>query len=547
MGRMPNLKSVRRSMRHQLGWYMAALAAILIGAVCLGLSFVGRLSSPGGELERTLRTQMAFFQDDMRSLWQNVGTSAVHLSQDMTDILEDCLSENDVAFDTLTGDLDTLTAIEDAMLDPLCQYIRQTRCSGAFIILDAAMRTDSEPDVRSGLYVQKNNAERTGNELLLFRGMPGVGKAHNVMPHRKWQQEFRTEQFPNYDACIGAEGASSWDACCITDLITLPGTTERAILLTIPMTAKDGTVYGICGFSVNQTYFGSHYEQPSDLNRLACILTADTGDQLDLDAGLVTYTKDGSCNLPKGTLSVRQMGGELLQFSGDGYDFVGKLEQVSFTSEGSHTLAVLIPKEDYDSAVFGGMVQTAVFSFLLVFFATACCLYFARRFLKPVYEDMKRLQADSPDRAQMTFDEFRPLSETITAREETHKALVTTLEGEKASLQSRFGQTQSLLESALRDAKDLADTQKDRVDPELFRQFKANLDSLTRAERKIYDAYISGMDFPEIAATFTAKESTLRSQTQSVYKKLGVNSLKLLRRYAALMRQEQEAAERLGR
>lgn len=246
-----------------------------------------------------------------------------------------------------------------------------------------------------------------------------------------------------------------------------------------------------------------------------------------MDAGLVTYTKDGSCNLPKGTLAARRMTGGQLQFSGGDYDFVGKVEQGCFTTEGSHTLDVLIPKEDYDRAVFGGMVQTVLFAFLLLFFVVVCCTIFARHFLKPVYEDMKRLQTDAPGKTQMTFDDFRPLSETITAREETHKALVTTLEGEKASLQSRFDETRSQLECAQRDAKDLADRQKDRIDPDLFRQFQANLDSLTKAERRIYDAYISGMNFPEIAATFTAKESTLRSQTQSVYKKLGVNSLTL--------------------
>lgn len=520
MGRMPNLKSAR--------------------APCA----IGWISSPGAVIERTLNTQMNFFLDDVRSLWQNVGTSAVHLSQDMTDILENCLTKNGVEFDALTGDLDTLTAIEDAMLDPLCQYLRQTRCSGIFVILDASMRTDSDPDVRSGLYIQKNNAERAGNELLLFRGMPGVSKAHGVMPHRKWQQEFKTAQFPNYDDCIGAGGISAWDACRITNLITLPGTTERAILMTIPMTAKDGTVYGICGFAVNQTYFGSHFEQSSDLSRLACILTTDTGDTLDIDAGLVTYTKDGSCNLPKGTLSVREMSSNLLNFSGSDYDFVGKLEHVSFTKgDDGHTLAVLIPKENYDRAVFGGIVQTALIAFLLLFFATACCLYFARRFLNPVYEDMKRLQTETPDESQMTFDDFKPLSETITAREETHKAQVATLEGEKASLQSRCDETQSRLESVQWDAKDLADKQKDRIDPDLYCQFKEHLNSLTKAERRIYDAYISGMDFPEIAATFTAKESTLRSQTQSVYRKLGVNSLSLLRRYAALMHQEQELPE----
>lgn len=62
IGRMPNFKSARRSMRQRLGWYMVALAALLIGAVYIGLASVGRLSSPGREMERTLRTQMAFLR-----------------------------------------------------------------------------------------------------------------------------------------------------------------------------------------------------------------------------------------------------------------------------------------------------------------------------------------------------------------------------------------------------------------------------------------------------------------------------------------------------
>lgn len=393
MGRMPSFKSAHRSMRRQLGWYMAVLAALLIAAVCIGLFSFGRLNSPGQEMERTLHTQMDFFRDDMRSLWQNVGTSAVHLSEDMTDILESCLAESGADFDALTGDLDTLTAVEDAMLDPLCQYIRQTRCSGAFVMLDAAMRLDSESDVRSGLCVQKNNAERTGNELLLFRGMPEISKAHGVMPHRKWQQEFRTTQFPNYDECRSAATDSLWNVCRITDLITLHGTSERTILLTVPMKAASGTVYGICGFSVNQTYFGAHFEQLSNLGRLACLLTSDTGNTLDVDAGLITYTKGGSCTLPNGSLSVRELSSGISLFSGSGYAFVGKMEQITFANgnDTGHTLAVLIPKEDYDRTVLGGMVQTALFTFLLVFFAVACCAFFTRRYLRPVYEDMKRL------------------------------------------------------------------------------------------------------------------------------------------------------------
>ena len=533
MGRMPSFKTVQRSMRLKLCLYMAALAALLIAAVCIGLFSFGRLNSPRKEMTRTLHTQMDFFRDDMRSLWQDVSTSGVHLSEDMTDLLEGCLAGRGVSFDRLTGDLETLTAIEETMLEPLCQYIRQTRCSGAFVILDAAMRTDSEADVRSGLYVQRNNAERSGNELLLFRGMSAVGKAHGVMPHRKWQQEFHTDRFPDYDGCAAAaSGVSLWDACRITALTTLPGTSETAMFLTVPLVGGGGTVYGICGFSVNQTFFGSRYEQPSDLDRLACVLTRDGGDTLEVGAGLITYTENGSCILPEETLTVRPEGDELLRFSGGGYDFVGKLTQLSFTGSDSSALAVLIPGEDYDSAVFGGIAQTAIFAFLLVFFAVVCCVVFARRYLKPVYGDLKRLQAKTPDKAQLSFSDFEPLTTAIT-----------TLEGERESLQSQYAETQSQLEVIQADAKQLAAQCRSELDPAVYELFLREYRKLTDRQRQIIDDMVDGLSPQESAEHLNYQKSTVYSYRRDIYEKLnisGKDKLQQLRLRVALLRQQAE-------
>ncbi len=547
-GLLSALKSTQRSMRYKLSLYMALLAAILIFAVCIGLFSFGRLSSPKAEMARTLQTQMDFFRDDMRSLWQNVATSGVHLSTDMTYLLEECLEDRGVAFSQLTGDLDSLTAVEDAMLEPLCQYIRQTRCSGGFVVLDAAMRTDSEPDTRSGLYIQKNNAERSGNELLLFRGMPGVSKAHGVMPHRKWQQEMRTDQFPGYAESMAEAVGPIWESCRITELITLPGTSERAIFLTVPMVGEDGTVYGICGFAVNQTYFCAHYEQPSDLDRLACLFTENTGKTVDVEQSLVTYTADGSCTLPDGALSVRKQGGGIWIFSGSGEEFIGKLEQLSFTKEdeATHTLAVLMPKEDFDKALLGDVAQVAVFGFLLLFFVVACCIYFARRYLRPVYEDMKRLQTERPDEEQMTFDDFEPLTATITAREETHKALVTTLEGEKATLQSRYEQTQTQLEVVQADAKQLATRRKDELDPAAYEMFLLEYRKLSDKQRLIIDDMVDGLSPQESADHLKYQKSTVYSYRRDIYDRLhitGKDKLQQLRLRVALLRQN-EAQEK---
>lgn len=430
-------------MKHKLGMYMAGLAVILIAAVCIGLFLFGRLRSPGDDMARTLQTQMDFFYDDMSSLWRNVATSGVHLSEEMADIIDDELSLRATDISALTGDIETLTKLEDAMMEPLCSYIRQTRCSGAFVVLDAAMRADADDDVRSGLYIQKNNAERMGNELLLFRGMAGVGKAHDVMPHRKWQQEFRTDQFPGYSVgSMGRSAVSPWSPCRITEAVTLPGTSERAMLLIVPIKGADGTVYGVCGFAVNQTYFGASYEQPSELERLACAISVDTGVDIEPGAGLVTYTSSGSCSLPEGTLLVGERGDGLIEFSGEGASFVGRTRTFAPVGDNeTHRLSVMIPEADYNRAVLGGVVQTALFGFLLLFFTAVCCVYFTKRYLKPVYEDMKRLQAQDRGGETIAFDEVRSISDSLMQQDREHLEHVTTLKGENQNLQSRYSQT----------------------------------------------------------------------------------------------------------
>ncbi len=66
------------------------------------------------------------------------------------------------------------------------------------------------------------------------------------------------------------------------------------------------------------------------------------------------------------------------------------------------------------------------------------------------------------------------------------------------------------------------------------------VDTLTPAERRIFGYYLAGKNVKEILSIVSIKESTLRYHNKNIYSKLGVNSLKQLLRYAALMQREEE-------
>lgn len=544
------LKTAKRSMRHRLIGYMIALAALLVAVLYMGLTLFGRLSSPKDEIKKTLDLQMEVFQNDMESLWHNVSIMSILLSEDMTALLEDTLVQQGISFDDLDGNAEATKVVEDAMLEPLSQYVRQADCSGAFVVLESSMSGGDTADARSGLYVQRANAGRVANNLLLFRGIASVGKAHNVMPHRKWTQEFHIEQFPNYAEHTIQAAAPIADSRRTTDLVTLPGTSEKAILLTIPMIGADGTVYGMCGFAINQSYFSARYDQPSNLSRLACLLTAESGDTLDAGAALMTYTEDGFCYVPPEALTVKPMSSGLVSLNGDGFSFVGMVKSLTAAKgDGTpHTLAVLIPKEDYNFAVAKNMMQTALLSALLLFCAVVCCLYLARRYLAPVHRDLDRLRDEDRGGEQMAFADFEPISATLQAQDRENAKIITTLEEEKQSVQEqavqlldRNEELQGQFEAAQADAQRLAYSRKSEIDPAIYEMFLVGYEMLTPTEREILEALADGSSPREISEQRNCSESTIATHRKNIYRKLGIHKAYQLKICIALLRQNQEA------
>ena len=430
---LSKLKQAQPSMRRRLFLYMGALAVLLLATLFVAPLLLGQLKSPRAETEKALTFQMGAFRSDMASLWRNVSVMGIHLSEDMTALIEEQTSD----FSSLNGDVAAVGALQEAMLEPLCQYVRQTDCSGAFILLGASLSSDPAVDSHAGLYVQRGNAEHTTGDLLLYRGMADVGRRHKVMPHRKWAQEFDLSSFPGFAEHLEKASAPIERSCRTTEFITLPGTTEQAVLLTVPMIGADGTVYGLCGFSVNQTYFLAHHAQPTGIGSLACVLS-DSAEGLDVQRGLLTYPTGDFCFVPDELLEKRSLRGGLTAFVGSELSFVGISEPftVAVGDEAPHDLTVLISKAAYDRAMLKSVIEIAALLTLLVFFAAGCCLFYTRRYLRPILEDIDYVTVAGGEKGKPIFEELLPISEKM----QSHEEAVTALKAERQDAQDRAEQ-----------------------------------------------------------------------------------------------------------
>ena len=525
-------------MRRRLFLYMGALAALLLAVLLVALLLLGQLKSPRAETEKALTFQMGAFRSDMASLWRNVSVMGIHLSQDMTAIIEEQTSD----FSSLNGDVAAVGDLQEAMLEPLCQYVRQTDCSGAFIMLGASLSSDPAVDSHAGLYVQRSNAEHTTSDLLLYRGMADIGRQHRVMPHRKWAQEFCPADFPGLADQLEAASAPIERACRTTELLTLPGTTEQAILLTVPMIGADGTVYGLCGFSVNQTYFLAHHAQPTGIGSLACVLS-DSAEGLDVQRGLLTYPTGDFCFVPDELLEKRSLRGGLSAFVGTELSFVGISEPftVAAGDEASPDLTVLIPKSDYDRALLKSRLEAAGVLMLLLFFAVSCCLFYTRRYLRPILRDIERLKDESGG-TQMTFDELQPVSARLRSHEQTITVLETEkldLQGQVEHMQSQVVDTQEQLDDSLAEIRRLAYLGKKELDPADYQKFLEGYAKLSSKELEICAALAKGLSARQCAEQTGNALSTIDTYRKRVYGKTNIHRVRQLRLCYALMQLEQ--------
>jgi len=327
-------EKIRQSpMSSRLLWACLLLVVLLVLTFGAALFLFASLHNTKKDISRSLQIQFSVFQNDMERYFDQLAVMGVNLSEDMSAEVDKELALRQMSFAQLNDSPEVLNALEEKMIEPLCRRLRQTGCSGVFVLLDATVNTRMEgaEHSRAGLYVQKSGADTPTVPLLLYRGSAEVGKDHSVMPHRKWRMEFQTDQFPDYDRWMTPGSAPLYQSYTLTERFELPGTSEEVQLFLLPLRGRDGTMYGLCGFEISESYFKQNFAQPTGFDRLSCLLAP----------------------------------------------------------------AVCIPMADYRRLVFSGNLQMLLIGLFIAFFVVFCCMNFHRRILSPAFRQFEEDRRES--------------------------------------------------------------------------------------------------------------------------------------------------------
>ncbi len=535
----------RNSMRTKLVLYMLVPVLLLLALLAVCLSLFGRFKTPRDTLAERLDTQAMSFEKELLSHRNNLVTVGSYLSEEAASLIANYLSDAGITLDGLS-DSTHLAALQERMIEPLRQYLLQADCSGAFILLNATAGSDESSPSRSGLYLQVNGYETDRREIILYRGSSSVGKAHGIMPHRKWRLETRTDIISDFGKSRSVPALPLAYSYRFSDVFTLPGMSEKATLLMLPVRNGNGETLGVCGFEVSESCFARLHSQSTKLPRFTGLLTHGDGNGNSVSSFLSCGSDDGYYYAPNGSLVLSDFANGMICLTDDSNTYLGmKRTYTDPRTDESFTTFVMTNKSNYDREATDTVIKNLLLIALLTALSVAFCIFFSRSYLSPVLKSLEQLKKDERLAHRGAPTEIDDLFAFLAEKDRNRQSVIDGLKREMAETDSELLKLQTE-QTKLREEYERAKTQISRltvsamqeVDPEDYAHFATNLCRLTPKEREIFDLYLAGKNGKDIRNLLGISENTLKYHNKHIYQTLNITSRKELLRYAALMQEK---------
>ena len=497
------------SLERRLFLYWLIMVLAVMAAVFVVLIVAGVFSNDARKLGGTLSVQQKNTTMTFNKLIDTLNAQNLALSEQITREVADILETEERTFKDLDNNPELITRIEERMCFYLQTIVRSRSCSGAYFILDATTNTEAPGADRSrmGLYLRSGNVGTDGmanQYITFFRGVADVARKENIQMHNRWNLEFDIDNVPGYEILMDFDGRRILDSCYLSNRVTLSGTWEQVVLLSIPV-VLEGKVRGVCGVELSELFFNMVFPSvESPYGNMVTVVAPIADKRLLLD-GAISGKTDGTYFTTDGTLLIKN-GEHYKTYSDGSRTYFGNHIVIPKAVDGRSdlTLVTLVPEISYQSSVAknrtfwlcGGL------GFLVLMLLAA--MFLTRRFMLPIQKQIRALK-----------DQKEP-------QEESNSGII---------------EIDELL--AYMHARQAKPDEESKMPPgmeELFFDFARRVETLTPMERTVLQYYINGFSVNEIAEKEFISLSTVRKHNSNINRKLGVSTREELLLYIDMFR-----------
>lgn len=497
------------SLERRLFLYWLIMVLAVMSAVFVVLTIAGVFSNDAGKLGGTLSVQQKNTTMTFNKLIDTLNAQNLAFSEKITCEVSDILETEGRTFEDLDDSPELITKIEERMCAYLQTIVRSRSCSGAYFTLDATTNTAAPGADRSrmGLYLRSGNVGTDGmanQYITFFRGVADVARKENIQMHNRWNLEFDIDHVPGYEILMGFDGRRISDSFYLSDRVTLSGTWEQVVLLSVPV-VLDGKVRGVCGVELSELFFDLVFPAvESPYGNMVTVVTPIADKRLLLD-GAISGKTDGTYFTTDGTLLIKK-GDHYNTYSDGSRTYFGNHIVIPKVADGRSDLALvtLVPEISYQSSVAKNRMfwLCGGLGFLVLMLLAA--MFLTRRFMLPIQK------------------QIRALKEQKEPHEESNSGII---------------EIDELL--AYMHARQEKPDEESKMPPgmeELFFDFARRVETLTPMERTVLQYYINGFSVNEIAEKEFISLSTVRKHNSNINRKLGVSTREELLLYIDMFR-----------
>ena len=529
------------SLRRRFAFYIISVISLFFAVIIILLNLFGILNPTEHQIMDDLSVRLDAYSDSIEKNCDELAACAISFSEQLNEQIQDYLTKNNLSFEDLLHNSDAITELEDTLYDTVYLNMQVAPASGAFYILKPTVFGDSEESLSNGIYLKYVNlySEHTvNNDFTLYRGAFSTGKNHDIPFHSGWQNAFRIGSFADIESVFSGDAHYM-----LSPVVEIPETWERARYVYVPIRNFRNEIIGICGFEISDLLLQlSHKTESGKWGTVICGL-------LDAKTSASTGQFNTSrYNNAKNSLFIKdEPNVSLFEFRDE--KCVGKTTELSLGNS-TFYVAVMIAETQYESFLQEGRQSLALLFLIVALLALICCVFMSKKYVSPILKKFEQVKSQEEYGDRLRIREIDDLFAYLAERDNHYERQLNALEAARQSAEAEARNTKAAYEKAVekyelarREVEQLAEMRQTELVPEDYQFFLRNLSTLTPAEYRIYDLYLSGKNAKQIAETLNITENTLKYHNKNIYSKLGISSRKQLLRYATLKQHQDKKKE----
>lgn len=540
------------TLQHRLVLFFVSVTVVLILMFAFLLTIFGINGKEEKAVHDYISNEMLHASDSINSNFGRLSHLGIELSTSISDSCDTFFKESNINASDLSNNPELLEPLLSEQMPLLMSTMNNNYSSGVFILLDATVNPMSEKaeTARAGIYIKATQpvaVQTIGAKYYCLRGPAQIARDNGIELLGQWKMEYDITDEDFFNEVI--ETARQNSTLPLTRLyywtgrVTLHDNSEASFLLCVPLRSSDGTVFGVCGIEVSDRMFKQLYSPQESDYRDVFVITAPLADQaLQASMGLIAGNAYLTGYRMKYDLNYvgSKRGFDYFRDQNAGYGGMSDALKLYPTdspyAQNKWSVAVLMSEQLLKKAIKGNSAYLLLIIAFLLLCSLTVSVVISSRYLSPVKKALDSIQKKDYDSIDVPYMEINDLFEFLEEKDNEHEEELRLHEEELRQREEQYRGVESKYKEVHTDLTRLTDKKMQEIDTESYHMFLANLSTLTKKEREVFNLYLAGKSAKEIIEQLAFSDNALKYHNKNIYSKLGVSSRKELLIYATLMK-----------